>query len=338
MALPTSNGAGQMSPRKMIGLIVGIAVLLTLMVIAFALPAARSTPHDVPVGVVAAPAQAAHFAESADGFAVTSYPDQSSATDAILDREIYGAVVFGANGPETVVVSSAASTAVATVLGTVGRQMGVTTQPIDVQGFPADDPKGAGLAAGALPLALGGWIGAMVIMLLIPGNRARLVAAAGVSVAGGLALVATLQFVIGTFDGNYWVTSLAALLGIAATCFMVLGLRELLGGIGLGIAAVLLIFLGNPLSGLSSAPELLPAPWGTLGQLLPPGATGMLLRDVVFFEGHGIARSIIVLCAWLTLGLVLYGAGVVRARRTRQNESGGEGAPADGTVPAGAAS
>ncbi|GAA3705779.1 hypothetical protein [Gordonia hankookensis] len=332
MALPASDRAGQMSPRTMIGLIVGIAILLTLMVIAFALPASRSAPHDVPIGVVAPAAQAAHFEQGADGFAVTAYPDQAAATDAILDREIYGAVVFGANGPETVVVSSAASPAVATLLGTVGQRMGITTQPVDVQGFPADDPKGAGLAAGALPLALGGWIGAMVIMLLIPGNGARLVAAAGVSVAGGLALVATLQFVIGTFDGNYWVTSLAAMLGIAATCFMVLGLRELLGGIGLGIAAVLLIFLGNPLSGLQSAPELLPAPWGTLGQLLPPGATGMLLRDVVFFEGHGIARSIMVLCFWLVLGLALYGAGIVRARRKRDSEPADQATTTDGAA------
>ena len=94
-----------------------------------------------------------------------------------------------------------------------------------------------------------------------------------------------------------------------------LGLREALGGPGLVVAALALILLGHPLSGLSSAPELLPTPWGAIGQLLPPGATGSLLRDVVFFNGNGIAHPLIVLGCWLLGGLVLYGLGLRRERR-----------------------
>jgi hypothetical protein len=32
-----------------------------------------------------------------------------------------------------------------------------------------------------------------------------------------------------------------------------------------------------------------------IGQLLPPGATGAVLRDVAFFHGHGEARPILAL-------------------------------------------
>ena len=67
--------------------------------------------------------------------------------------------------------------------------------------------------------------------------------------------------------------------GIAATCFSVLGLGQLLGNPGIGLAAVLLVLVGNPLSGLATGPEMLPPPWGTIGQLLPPGATGTLMRS-----------------------------------------------------------
>ncbi|MFW0782913.1 hypothetical protein AAFP35_00195 [Gordonia sp. CPCC 206044] len=315
MAFPAPDRSAPTSPWKIVGLVVGVAILLCLMVIAFALPAARSAPNDVPVGVVGTPAQVAQVEQRASGFELTRYSDPDDARSAILNRDVYGAIVFGPQGPQGVLVSSAASPTVATLLTAAGQRMGVTEPTIDVRAFPADDPKGAGLAAGALPLALGGWIAAMVIMLLIPSNVGRLVAAACVSVVGGLALVATLQFLIGTFDGNYWLTALAGMLGIAATCFMVLGFRELLGGIGLVIAAILLIFLGNPLSGLASAPELLPSPWGALGQLLPPGATGTLLRDVVFFEGNGMAHALVVLLGWLAVGLLLYGAGMIKARR-----------------------
>jgi hypothetical protein len=46
----------------------------------------------------------------------------------------------------------------------------------------------------------------------------------------------------------------------------------LAGRAGAALGALLMILVGNPLSGVSSAPELLPAPAGTIGQLLPPGA------------------------------------------------------------------
>ncbi|MAU84516.1 MAG: hypothetical protein CME34_22155 [Gordonia sp.] len=321
--LSSSAPATRPSARTIIGLVVGVSALLALMVTAFALPASRSAPHHVPIGVVAPAAQTQQLADTLDGYDVTSYDSVDDARVAIENRDIYGAVIT--DGAEvTSMVATAASPVVAAQVTAIGQRMattaGVPVRVVDVQAFPDKDPKGAGLAAGALPLALGGWIGAMVIMLLIHSPGMRLVAAGAIAVVGGLALVATLQFVIGTFDGNYLITSLAGMLSIAATAMMVLGLRELLGGAGLGVAAVLLIFLGNPLSGLASAPEMLPTPWGEIGQLLPPGATGSLLRDVAFFDGHGAAQPLIVLCSWLVGGLALYGTGVWRNRRRHETD------------------
>ena len=51
-----------------------------------------------------------------------------------------------------------------------------------------------------------------------------------------------------------------------------------------------MIFLGNPFSGVTSAPELLPAPADWLGRLLPPGAGGTLLRSTAYFDGTRRAR------------------------------------------------
>ena len=75
--------------------------------------------------------------------------------------------------------------------------------------------------------------------------------------------------------------------------------------LGLGLGAATMLLLGNPLSGLTSAPELLPSGWGTLGQLLPPGATGTALRSVAFFDGAGSGTALLVLTAWLGVDLVL---------------------------------
>jgi len=304
---------------KPLAAVLGTSVLLAVLVIAFALPASRSGAHDVPIGVVGTPAQIVGFEKAAHGIKVQIYASETDARTAIAHREVYGALVLDSPTDVDILYSTAASPAVATMVQTIGQHIADATHRTahlsDVRAFPARDPKGIGLAAGALPLALGGWMGAMVIMLLVPNPGRRVAAAIGVAVVGGLTVVATLQFLIGTFDGNYWLTSLAGMFGIAATCFTVLGLRELLGGAGLGIAAVLLVLLGNPLSGLSSAPELLPQPWGHLGQLLPPGATGALMRDVSLFDGHGATRPVLTLACYLVLGLTLYGLGLKRARR-----------------------
>jgi hypothetical protein len=86
------------------------------------------------------------------------------------------------------------------------------------------------------------------------------------------------------------------------------------GGIGLAVLAVFL--LGNPLSGLTSAPELLPQPWGAVGQFLPPGAGGSLLRSVAFFDGAGAAVPAWVLAAWAGVALLLTAA--TKASRLRR--------------------
>jgi hypothetical protein len=54
---------------------------------------------------------------------------------------------------------------------------------------------------------------------------------------------------------------------------------------------------------VTSAPELLPAPVGTIGQWLPPGAGASLLRSTAYFGGHGAAGHLIVLLAWIAAGL-----------------------------------
>jgi hypothetical protein len=70
-----------------------------------------------------------------------------------------------------------------------------------------------------------------------------------------------------------------------------------------------MIFIGNPFSGVTSAPELLPAPVGTIGQWLPPGAGASLLRSTAYFGGHGAAGHLTVLLVWIVLGLAAITAG-----------------------------
>ncbi len=96
---------------------------------------------------------------------------------------------------------------------------------------------------------------------------------------------------------------------------LVAGLTAPLGVGGFVLAALLLVFVGNPFSGVSTAPVLLPEWAAFVGQLLPPGAGGSLLRSSAFFDGNGGGGALAVLLGWATLGLAAVWAGTLRPRR-----------------------
>ena len=83
-------------------------------------------------------------------------------------------------------------------------------------------------------------------------------------------------------------------------------------------AACLLVpvLVGNPWSAVSSAPELLPKPAGRIGQLLPPGAGGNLLRSTAFFNNAAASPHLLVLATWAVLGLAAVCLGAMRHRST----------------------
>ncbi|MFG3248826.1 hypothetical protein [Streptomyces sp. NPDC048187] len=79
--------------------------------------------------------------------------------------------------------------------------------------------------------------------------------------------------------------------------------------------------LGNPLSGLTTGPYWLPDGWSTLGRLLPPGASGNLLRADAFYDGTDAGAP--------HVGPVdLAGLALVFAADRRRGREAGKNAPA----------
>ncbi|WP_051787214.1 MULTISPECIES: hypothetical protein [Streptomyces] len=322
-AAPAANASPSPWPtvaRAVALLTVSISLLLT----AFAWPSVRSSVHDVPIAV-AGPATAVKQITLVldqrlpDGFEVTEVADTAAAEQLIRAREVYGAIDLSSGTPE-VITASAGSTAVAQTLSSIaaglGQEQGTATAAAarDLVPLSADDPRGAGLAAGALPLVMGGLLAALLLTRLVQGGVRRVTGALAFAITGGLAVAAILQFWLGSLDGSYWANCGAIALTIAATSLTILGLESLLGYVGFGLGAAIMMLIGNPLSGTATAPEMLPGWSGSLGQLLPPGAGGQLLRSTAFFGGHGATHAATVLATWLTLGMVLCLAGNLRRR------------------------
>ena len=312
---------------EVVGAVAALTTLLTVLLVAFAWPASEIGPHELPVAIAGPPSAAVQVegalaqALGPDALDVTAVPSRQAAVDAIEDRKVYGAVVLSPAGEE-LLVASAASPAVAQLLGQLGERLAAATGTAptvtDVVTLPPADPRGVVFAAGSFPLVLGGLAAAAILSLRLPGRGSRVAGAIGVAMAAGLALTAVLQLWLDALGGGYLANAGVVALAIGSIALVLVGLRNVLGLAGLGLGAAVVLLLGNPLSGITSAPELLPAGWGTLGQLLPPGAAGSALRSTAFFDGAGASGPLLVLAGWVAVGLVL---AMVPVRRGAEREA-----------------
>ncbi|MBE8470769.1 ABC transporter permease [Streptomyces justiciae] len=298
------------APRRLLAVAVLVPLLAALALWAFAWPAARTAPRDLPLGMAGPSAATAQVEQQLAGhkgaFEIHHYADEAAARDAIEDRTVYGAVVVTAQGPE-LLTASAASPVVAQLLQQAVAEpaaaQGTQVRTVDVVAAPAKDPRGAALNASVLPLALAGIAaGAVVTSVGLRGTRA-VVALVGASTLAGMAVAGIADSWLGVVTGNWWAEAGVFGLATLAVSSAVAGLAALLGTAGIGIAAGVIMLLGNPFSGAASAPQLLPEPVGTIGQWLPPGASATLLRSVAYFDGAAASGPALTLTWWAALGL-----------------------------------
>jgi hypothetical protein len=307
-----------------IATILGISALVPLVVslllTVFAWPAVNTAPNKLPVGLVTSTTMTKRLPQLLErirpgAFDLKAFASEAQARQAILEREVYGAILLDPTKPADfkVLTASAGGPAVAQLIGVIGGQLGTLlsasgfTAPILEDLVPAttDDPRQAGLVGSALPLVISGIVSGLLLTTRLQRADERITAALIIALLTGFAVTGIVQFGFKTLEGSYLTNSLIASLAVAAVVSFEVGLGSSLGVAGLGLAAVTMMLVANPFSALSSAPEMLPGIWGTVGQLLPLGAFGHLLRSVSFFNGNGANQPLWVLLSWVVLGLAL---------------------------------
>jgi hypothetical protein len=321
---PATHDPHPHGPRALVAVVILVPLLVGLALAAFAWPAARMGPRDLPVGVVASGAAGVaierRLAGESDAVEVHRFGDLAAAREAIAGREVYGAIVVAPEGT-TILTASAASPVVAQLLQQAAAPSGGAVgagaaRVVDVVPADPDDPRGAALAASVLPLVLAGMAAGLLVWRAGGPGLARWGALAFASAGAGLVAAGIAQGWLGVLGGDWLVNAGALGLTVLAVGATVAGLAALAGPAGAALGALLMVLVGNPLSGVASAPELLPQPAGAIGQLLPPGAGGSLLRSTAFFDGAGAAGPLAVLAAWVALGLVAAGLAALRRRRS----------------------
>ncbi|MEV6292858.1 ABC transporter permease [Streptomyces sp. NPDC051896] len=364
--------AGSQSWRRVAIMAVALPLVISLAVMAYAWPAARIAPRDLPVGIVGTSTASQGAVEGLahsepGGFDFRLYPDEASARSGIRERDVYGAFVV-TPGSLTVLESTAASPTVAQLLGKAGQQLAahaskaaadraasaahgmsarskrgkagaekparIRVGTVDVVQTSADDPRGVVFSSALLPLTICSIMIALVIaMSLRLRPVSRLMALIVMSGAAALGVYVVAQGFLGALPHDHLATWASLALTIFAISATTAGAVALVGSAGLGLSAALMVFVGNPFSGSTSAPELLPKAVEDIGQWLPPGAGASLVRGTAYFNGNDSAGHIAVLALWSVLGLaaVLFGH---RASPLAKGPVASEGATAGTEGPA----
>jgi len=332
---PTSEapGARSFDPLSLRAIVI-VPIVLAVALSAFAWPNARLAPRDLPLGLAgsdAATAPVGRLLDSQGGaFDIHRYGSAAEARAAIEDRKVYGALVASKTRP-TLLTAPAASPFVAAFLEHAFAAPGSATgRLVEVVPADSDDPRGTVFGALILPLVLSSIVlGAIAALTIRPGSQQAGVLVAA-SAVGGFVATAMVQNWLGAIGGTWVLNAGVLALTMLAIASVIAGLAALVGHAGIGIGAAVMVLVGNAWSGIASAPELLPKPLGAIGQLLPPGAGGNLLRSVVFFDGARATGYLTVLLVCVSLGLAAIWAGASlrgssRVRRSRRRDHAAEG-------------
>ena len=171
------------------------------------------------------------------------------------------------------------------------------------------DSSGSGIAVAAFPLVIGGILGGSFSALRVNGTWRRFVTATLYAVIGGALTALILNVWFGLIPGDFATLWAAFSATYLATASFIVGVSALAAPIvGLGVGAVITMFIGNPISGASMPSVFLPGAWGAIGQMMVPGASSTLLRSIAYFPEAATSGQWLVLGSWIAFGLL---AGVI---------------------------
>lgn len=299
----------------------------------------QPTPHGVNVGIVGPPQvvqQVQGGLEKAmpGGFDVLTYPDETAARAAIVNRDVEGALVLSPQGGKELIASAAGifpSNLVKEAFAGVAQATGQHFQVTDVAPLPSSDRAGIKdffiVISTVLPsLALG--IGSTLVAGAVAARK-RAAALVGFSVVLAAGVVWVADMLTGSLGGSYWaLTGIAALFALAVSSTAA-GLVRIHPA-GAALAMFTFIIFGIPPTG-GPARFFVPSFYHIFDPWLPTPAAVTTLRNTSYFHAHDIALPLTMLVVWAVGGLLL----VLATGRMRPSHGAVYGAEQGAHAPAG---
>ncbi|NKI43177.1 DUF3533 domain-containing protein [Streptomyces physcomitrii] len=322
-------------------LIVGVLALQLGFVLSYIGAFHAPAPHRIPVAVVAPEQVSGQVVDRLDAMKddpVEARPADSEreARGLLLDRTVDAAILIDARGrKDTLLVASAggpALTATATQIAQgLERAENRQVEVRDIRAPGAKDGRGMSSFYLVLGWIVGGYLAAAICGMAggarpatLPRTVVRLAALALYALVSGLGGAIIADPVLGALPGHFGALWALGALVVFAAAATTVAFQVLWGVLGIGVAIVLFVVLGNPSAGGAYPSALLPAFWRAIGDWLPPGAGTTAVRNTVYFSGHALTRPLWVLAAYAAGGTALaVTASAFHLRRGRRETTAG---------------
>src|SRR5262245_45246056 len=308
---------------RTISLIGGVLFLQFAFILSYVAAFHAPKPHEIRLGIVSPSAKISEqTAEKMN--AIESHPlhavpvtDKDTAIQQIKSGELSAALVINIFGKtDTLLISSGGGATVATAVTRVVTLLEATQKrTVTVEDVvPLQSGDNYGLTGFYLVI---GWIVGGYLMASLLGVSAgarpatprrayiRLGAIVPYAIISGIGGALIVDQGLGALTGHFVALSLLGALLVATSATVTMAFQVILGVIGIGIAVLVFVILGNPSAGGAYQTELLPPFWRFLSNGLPTGSGTDTVRRIVYLESHGIRGHLIVIAVWVIAGAVI---------------------------------
>ncbi|MCY0925254.1 DUF3533 domain-containing protein [Streptomyces sp. H27-H1] len=325
-------------------LVLGVLALQLAFITSYVGAFHHPKPREIPIAVTAPAAPVAEqTAKQLDALPGTpldprAVQDEAEALRQIQNRDVDGALIIDPAGKtDKLLVASGAGAslaqAVEEVVGLVEKTQGRTVRVVDVAPAAAGDGRGLSSFYLVVGWCVGGYLCAAILAISAgarPANSARAVIRLGAlavyAIAAGLLGAVIAGPVLGALPGSVMALWGLGALVVFAVGAITLAFQGLAGVVGIGLAILLVVVLGNPSAGGAYPYPLLPPFWKDIGPWLPPGAGTYAARSIAYFKGNDITGPLLVLSGWAVLGSAVTLA-CAASRRGRTGAAVGSGLP-----------
>lgn len=324
---------------RTVSLIAGVLLLQFAFILCYVSAFHAPKPHEIRLGIVSPSekisTQTAEKIDAVDSHPFNAVPvaDKDTAIRQIKSGELSAALVINIFGKtDTLLVSSGGGATVAnavtkaiTLLEATQKRTVIVEDVVPLQSGDNYGLTGFYLVIGWI---VGGYLMASVMGVSAGARPAtprrayfRLGAIVPYAIVSGFGGAVIVDQVLGALTGHFVELWLLGALLVASAAAVTLAFQVMFGVIGVGIAVLVFVILGNPSAGGAYQAELLPPFWRFLTNALPTGAGTDTVRRIVYLDSHGVSGHLIVISIWLIAGAVVTViASHLRHRSARKNQ------------------
>ncbi|MBD0673183.1 DUF3533 domain-containing protein [Streptomyces sp. CBMA156] len=323
---------GAVTPRAAL-LVFGVLLLQLGFITSYIGALHKPAPQNLSIAVVAPPQVAPKLvgaleAVPNDAVRASTAPDAETATQLIKDQKLYAALVVDPTSTQdTLLVGNARGTAAAkaaeTITTAIDQSQGRTVKVQDVVPLAKGDNNGLSAFYLVIGWCVGGYLVASILGISAgskPANTHRLLIRLGVlavySIGAGLLGTVIAGPILDALPGSVLGLSAIGALVVFTVGAFTMALQCLFDILGIGVAVLIFVVLGNPSAGGVYPAPMTPPFWRAIGSWIPNGAGTTATKSIAYFGSTNLGLPILVMVVWALVGIGIALLAVLRRGRS----------------------